>query len=332
MTIPSTAQNEAESPTLRRGTGVVLRDPLPRHQLVQVVQTAEETGYSSVFVPEIAAREAFATLASLGSATSRIRLGTGVVTVQARSPVTTAMGAATLQELSAGRFVLGLGAGTAPNPLRAVEEYAGVVRALLSGQMVTHERLGISDFALGLPLERPPQIWLAALGDRMISLGGRIADGVLLNWCTPERVARAREMINTSATEAGRTPSDVTVAVYVRSCLGVEDGVAYEALRAAAAQYAAIPHYAKQLVQMGLGEESRIAARALESGRLVEVPDRLVRGLTVMGGRRDALARFDAYRRAGADLVLCYPVPALDPFSSILGTVLAAAPSPALER
>ena len=57
------------------------------------------------------------------------------------------------------------------------------------------------------------------------------------------------------------------------------------------------------------------------------------RFLTVMGGRAEALARFRAYRDAGADLVLCYPVAAAaDPFSSILGTVLAAAPSPAVER
>ena len=331
MTIPSGASDSAP-PSIHHGTGLVLRDPLPRHQLLQVVHTAEETGYESLFVPEIAAREAFATLAALSSETSRMRLGTGVVTIQARSPVATAMGAATLQELSGGRFVLGIGAGMAPNPLRAVEEYASVLRAILGGQSVTNERLGVSNFTLGLRLERPPPIWLAALGDRMISLAGRVADGVLLNWCTPERVARAREIIGASAREAGRSPSDVAVAVYVRACIGFEDGVAYDALRTATAQYAAIPHYANQLVRMGLGEESRVAARALESGRLSDVPEPLVRALTVMGGRRDALARFDAYRRAGADLVLCYPVPALDSFSSILGTLLAAAPSPALER
>jgi 5,10-methylenetetrahydromethanopterin reductase len=332
MTIPSGASNTAAPSSIRHGTGLVLRDPLPRHQLLQVVHTAEETGYASLFVPEIAAREAFATLAALSSTTSRMWLGTGVVTVQARSPVATAMGAATLQELSGGRFVLGLGVGTAPNPLRAVEEYVSVVRAILAGETVTNERLGVSDFSLGLGLERPPPIWLAALGDRMLSLGGRVADGVLLNWCTSERVAQAREIVDASATGAGRSPSDVTVAVYVRACIGVEDGVAYDALRAATAQYAAIPHYANQLVRMGLGEESRLAARALESGRLADVPEPLVRAVTVMGGRREALDRFDAYHRAGADLVLCYPVPALDPFSSILGTLLAAAPSPALER
>ncbi len=332
MTLPSATTRDPAPRSIRPRTGLVLRDPLPRRQLSQVVQTAEETGYECVFVPEIAAREAFATLAALASTTSRMSLGAGVVTVQTRSPTITAMGAATLQELTGGRFVLGVGSGTAPNPVRAVEEYVGVVKRILAGQTVTHERLGVSGFALGLHLEEPPSVWLAALGDRMIALAGRIADGVLLNWCTPERVARAREILHASAAEAGRRSSDVTVAVYVRSCLGVEDGVAYDALRGATAQYAAIPHYARQLARIGLGEESRVAARAFESGNLAEVPEPLVKALTVMGGRREALDRFDAYRRAGADLVLCYPVAALDPFSSVLGTLLAAAPSPALER
>jgi 2-methylisocitrate lyase-like PEP mutase family enzyme len=57
----------------------------------------------------------------------------------------------------------------------------------------------------------------------------------------------------------------------------------------------------------------------------------LVRALTVTGGRDDALARFDAYHRAGADLVLLYPIAALDPYSSVLGTVMAGAPETAIE-
>ena len=83
MTIPSAATDRAPS-FLHQGTGLVLRDPLPRHQLLQIAHTTEETGYQSLFVPEIAAREAFATLAALSSTTSRMWLGTGVVTVQAR--------------------------------------------------------------------------------------------------------------------------------------------------------------------------------------------------------------------------------------------------------
>jgi alkanesulfonate monooxygenase SsuD/methylene tetrahydromethanopterin reductase-like flavin-dependent oxidoreductase (luciferase family) len=321
-----------------RGTGVVLRDALPWHGLQQIVGTAEETGHQAVFVPEIAGREAFSTLAGLAGVTSSVRLGSGVVTIRSRRPVTAAMAAATVQEMSGGRFVLGIGSGTAnrsesasENPVILVRDYVRMVRAVFSGGQV--DARDASGFALELRSEGPPPpIWLGALGDRMVSLAGAEADGVILNWCTPDRVARGCDTIRSAAEASGRDPSEVTVSVYVRACLGLEEDVAMRALRAATAQYASIPHYLRQMERMGLGSEGRQAAAAARAGRPDEVPESLVQALTVVGGRREWVARAEAFHRAGADLVLAYPVPALDPVSSILGTIMTAAPSPALER
>jgi alkanesulfonate monooxygenase SsuD/methylene tetrahydromethanopterin reductase-like flavin-dependent oxidoreductase (luciferase family) len=322
-------------------TGLVLRDALPWPEFETIVGTAEQTGYESVFVPEISGREAFATLAAAASVASRIRLGTGVVTMWSRTPTTTAMAAATVHERSGGRMVLGLGAGTPPpggpeeSPLARMAAYVDVVRHVWSGEPVgTDPRFGSEGFALTLPLEppEPPPIWLGALGNGMIRLAGRIADGVLLNWCTPDRAARARALVAESAAEAGRDPEAVTVAVYVRACLGVEEAVALDALRPMTGLYASFPHYRRQLEEMGLGDAGAAAARAAEAGRPRDVPEELVRALCLLGGRPEAVRRFDAFRAAGADVVLCYPVAALDPFSSVLGTALAAAPSPAVER
>jgi alkanesulfonate monooxygenase SsuD/methylene tetrahydromethanopterin reductase-like flavin-dependent oxidoreductase (luciferase family) len=311
-----------------------------------VVRTAEETGYEAVFVPEIAGREAFSTLAGFASATDAIQLGTGVVTVWSRTPSTTAMAAATVHDLSGGRLVLGVGAGThqgvvatniaaTTSSLELVRRYVHAVRQALEGRPVRPEDgdlFGVGGFELGLKPAglAPPPIWLAALGDRMIGLAGEIADGVLLNWCTPERVARARDIVASSAARGGRDPKAVTIAVYVRACLGVEERAAVPALKEMTGLYASIPPYGRQMETMGLGSEAALAARAVQAGRPADVPDALVDALTVRGGRREALSRFDAYRAAGAQAVLCYPVAALDPFSSVLGTVLAAAPSPAI--
>jgi alkanesulfonate monooxygenase SsuD/methylene tetrahydromethanopterin reductase-like flavin-dependent oxidoreductase (luciferase family) len=299
-----------------RRTGVVLRDPLRWSELLQLAAAAEDTAYEAVFVPEIDAREAFGTLAGLAARTSRVRLGTGVVTIASRSPQTTAMAAATVMDLSGGRLILGVGAGNRGR-LELVRRYIGEIRG---------SRLGF------VPEGGHPPIWLGALGDGMIALAGAIADGVILNWCTPERVSEARMLVDRSAQEAGKAPGSVTVGVYVRACLGVEESLAMAALRATAGRYAAIPQYQRQLQRMGLGKEAALAAKAHRAGRPDEVPDELVRTLTVVGGRTEALARFEAYHHAGADLVLCYPVAALEPYSSILGTMLAAAPSTAVER
>jgi 5,10-methylenetetrahydromethanopterin reductase len=316
--------------------GLVLREPLPWGEAREVVRTAELMGYEAVFVPEIDAREAFTTLAAFAPATSRLRLGTGVVDIRSRSPAAVAMAAATLQELSGGRMVLGLGSGSLPpgrETLEAVREYVAVVREALAGGTVRAERFGVLRFRLRLePLPPPPPIWLGALGDRMLELGAEVADGVILNWCTPERAARARRAVDRAARRAGRDPGQVTVAVYVRACLGVAERVAMGPLREMAARYAALPQYLRQFEAMGLGEEARLAAKAFAEGRPQDVPESLVRAVAVTGGRREVVARFEEFRRAGADLVFCYPVPALEPLSSVLGTAMAAAPNPAVER
>jgi alkanesulfonate monooxygenase SsuD/methylene tetrahydromethanopterin reductase-like flavin-dependent oxidoreductase (luciferase family) len=324
--------------------GIVLRDPLPWPHLREIAETVEETGYQAIFVPEISGREAFSTLAGLASATSRQRLGTGVVTMWARGPVATAMAAATVQDLSGGRMILGIGAGSPPGPAAAravrdlgpvelVRRFSAIVRSVLSGEATNGEEpFEVAEFRLALPAAAgPPPVWLAALGDRMLALAGEVADGVIMNWCTPERVREARELLDRAARAAGRVPGDVTLSVYVRACLGMEEA-ALPPLREMTGQYAGIPHYRRQMERMGLGREAAAAVQAMSAGRPQDVPEDLVRSLTVTGGRTEALARFDAYRRAGADLILCYPVATRDPFSSVLGTVLAAAPSPAVER
>src|SRR5262245_429415 len=131
MTIPGPAR-----------TGLVLRDPFPWPQFREIVETAEDTGYESLFVPEISGREAFATLAAAAAITSRIRLGTGVITMWSRRPSVAAMGAATLQEVSGGRAILGIGAGTPPAGTATtgahdrLASYLGVVRQAWSGSPV----------------------------------------------------------------------------------------------------------------------------------------------------------------------------------------------------
>jgi 5,10-methylenetetrahydromethanopterin reductase len=327
--------------------GLVLRDPLPWDDALRVVRTAEASGYDAIFVPEIQAREAFATLTGFGAATERLRLGTGVVTMQSRTPTLTAMAAATVHDETGGRFILGIGAGAGRGaaglrpssadlrPLALTEEYTRVVRGALAGERITSEAFGVRDFELGLSFTDPgpPDVWLAALGDRMVALAGRSADGILLNWCTPERVSAACRTLAEAAEAAGRDPSALTVAVYVRAALEVDEGAALGALREMTGLYASYPAYRKQMAAMGFAAEGETAAAAHAAGRAEDVPESLVRALIVLGDRGAALARFGAYHEAGADLVLCYPVVAGDhALSSVMGTAMAAAPAPALDR
>lgn len=310
-------------------TGLALRDPIPWHDLVLTTETAEQTDYELLMVPEIAGREAFATLAGLARATYRIGLGAGVVPLDTRSLEVIAMGAASVHEQSRGRMTLGIGAGAAgPGSLDRLRESAGWLRDALARRPVT-----LSDgevFALSLdPGPEPLPIWIAALGEKTMRLAGEVADGVLLNWCTPERVSQAKELVREGAEASGRDPADVTMGVYVRACVGQEDDVALPALKAAAAEYAAQPHYRRQFEASGLGREAEAAAAA--GTDLAKVPDTLVRSVCLLGDSTDATARLAAYRAAGADLPIVYPVASLEAVSSIQATVLALAPSPKLD-
>jgi alkanesulfonate monooxygenase SsuD/methylene tetrahydromethanopterin reductase-like flavin-dependent oxidoreductase (luciferase family) len=296
-------------------TAVALRDPLPWPVFAGAARLAEELGYGGVFLPEIGGRDTLAALTGLAGETSRMLLGTGVVPMGSRSPMLTAMAAATVQERSGGRAILGLGTGAAvPGALDRLRELVGELRRLFE-----HE--------VSLAVPAPVPIWLSALGPRALRLAGEVADGVLLNWCPPERVAQARSAVSEAADAAGRDPSGVRVAVYVRASLGEDHGAADLALREAAAQYTSYPAYARQFAAVGLEDETAVAARAHAERRPEDVPEALVRAVTLPRGTAAAAARLQEYRDAGADLPVVYPVVAGgDLEASLTATIRALAP------
>jgi alkanesulfonate monooxygenase SsuD/methylene tetrahydromethanopterin reductase-like flavin-dependent oxidoreductase (luciferase family) len=304
------------------GTGFALRDPLPWRDLTAIVRAAEQIGYAALFLPEISGRDALVTLGALAGETRDLLLATGIVPIASRTTLLTAMASATVHERSAGRLILGLGTGgIGPGALDRLREEVGALRALFAGGTV--ERGG-ERLRLTLDPGPGPSIWISALGPRAMRLAGEIADGVLLNWCPPERVALARTIVAEGAAAVGKDPAGVTVAVYVRAWVGEDEVTAMPALKSAAAQYASYPAYARQFEQVGLGEEAAVAARSHRAGRADDVPERLVRAVCAVGP--DARARIEAYRDAGAGLPVVYPVAVGEAAASIERTLSALAP------
>ena len=309
------------------GTAFALRDPLSWGELSETARGAEALGYSAVFLPEIAGRDAFAALSGLAGETRELLLGTGIVPITSRGAMLTAMGAATVQERSGGRLVLGLGTGPSrPGALDRLRGTVEEVRALLAGGSVGGRRLSLDPVW-------PVPIWISALGPRAVRLAGEIADGLLLNWCTPERVSEAMAVVREAAEGAGRDPDVVTVAVYVRASLGGDAVAALASLRAATAEYASYPAYRRQFRLMGLGEEAERAAAAHAAGLPGEVPESLVRTIGLVGEIEEARERLQAFRDEGADLPVVYPVAGgEDPAASVRATLAALAPRRATGR
>ena len=304
------------------GTGFALRDALPWAELARIVRDVEPAGYTAVFLPEITGRDALVTLGMLAGETRRLLLGTGVLPMRSRTALLTAMGAATVHERSGGRLILGLGTGeVGRGALDELRETVRRVRALLRGGALEDG----DSVTLSLRPGREVPIWISALGPKAMRLGGEIADGVILNWCPPERVSFARARIAEGAEAAERDPVSVTVAVYVRAWVGRDEAEAISALRSMAGRYASYRAYRRQFEQVGLGPQAAVAGQAHRAGRSEDVPEVLVRSVCAVGdGARD---RLDAFREAGADLPIVYPVATADPAASIEATLRALAPA-----
>ena len=184
-----------------------------------LVALAEELGFDSVWTAEAYGSDALTPLAWLGSGTTRLRLGTSVVQMSARTPTATAMAALTMDHLSGGRFVLGLGASGPqvvegwygqpyPKPLARTREYVEVVRQVLAREApVRHEGEFyplpyVGGAGLGKPLRstvhpvRPDlPVFLAAEGPKNVALAAEIADGWFPLWFGPSADAFYRDAL-----------------------------------------------------------------------------------------------------------------------------------------
>ncbi|HUZ22698.1 MAG TPA: LLM class flavin-dependent oxidoreductase [Streptosporangiaceae bacterium] len=307
------------------GVGLDARLGLPFGQLREVAREAERFGFESLWTPAGTVPDAFHVCAAWSGDTA---LRTGISVVPAArmwTPLALAAQAATVAQLSAGRFVLGLGTGGygpsfwdsvgLPNrPIAVMRDYVTAVRALLSGETVTSDgpAFALRSVSLGVRNLPPAPVYLAALGPQMLRLAGEVADGALLNWATPERIAASRTFLAQGAARAGRDPGGITVTMYVRVCIDDDVAAARRAFGAQVLGYAmgrpGTPldaGYRGLFAQMGFDE----ALRELEGRRdrgaaladLVDAaPDELLHAVGYYGPAAGAPAAF-ARLSAGLD-------------------------------
>lgn len=247
--------------------GIGISEDLPLGVQQRLAADVEAAGYASLWTNEASGRDALLLCQAWAAATTDLQVGVGVVPLWTRSPAQLAMGAATLQEASGGRFLLGLGVShpatmdtwhgaRVTRPLTAARETLTVLRAIDAGERTDHpgEVVGSRRFRLAISPPPPPlRLYLAAMGPRMLSLAGSQADGVLLNWAGPAAIAEAAEQVRAAASQAGRDPSHLDVAAYVRVAVADDPAAARAALATQVAAYAALPAYAAHLERQGFG-------------------------------------------------------------------------------
>ena len=306
--------------------GIAFSGGLTATEIADCAERAEALGYESVWVAEGHGGDQFAILAACALRTRRVRLGTAISSVFVRTAPTIAMAAASVDELSGGRFVLGLGSShrvqVGPEhgveysrPLSRVRDTVAVVRGLLREGVVDHagETIRIERFDLWFePHRREIPIYLSALFPRMTELCGEVADGVILARSTLGGATRARAQVAAGAARAGCDADAVEIASLLPASVASDRKAALAAARPGLAFYAGFfPRYNRLLAESGFRDEAAAVARAWAAGDTAgaerAVTDEMIAATGVAGTPSECRERLDAYRASGLDLPIISP-------------------------
>jgi alkanesulfonate monooxygenase SsuD/methylene tetrahydromethanopterin reductase-like flavin-dependent oxidoreductase (luciferase family) len=294
---------------------------------VERVRHAESLGYEAVYTTHIAGRESLTVLTAYALGTSRIRVGTGVVPIYTRTPATMAQTAATIDELSDGRLMLGLGVSHRPvvegwhgqtidRPVAEMREYAGIVRAILRGEDPPEGEKWRTGFHLfGLDPRPALPIYVAALSPAMLRLAGEIADGVMLWLCCP---AYIRDVVIPEVTagreRAGLTLEGFDVVAAVPAAVADDPAAPHAAMRKDLIPYFGLPFYRAMLERSGFAEQ--IQAFDAASGDFEAMQAAISTGfleqLAAVGDEAAVRAGIGRYREAGASSPCVGPIPGTD--------------------
>lgn len=296
------------------------------HGAIDLARRAEEEwGYDAIWLAETNSFDSFALAGAIAGATRRVQIGTAIVPVFNRTPAVLAMGAATLAQLAAGRFVLGLGSSSRAiierwngvpfeRPLARVRETVGAVRQALSGRKTDFEgeTLRSHGFRLGAVPQEPVPIYLAALRSKMLALAGEVGDGLILNFqpvsAMPDILAAYRE----GAFRAGRDASDDEVVSRFQVCVTDDKDAARNLVRAAFGGYVAAPVYNRFFEWVGFGDVARDVAEAFargdRRGTAQAMTDDFVDQVTILGSADECRERLAAFVEAGVTTPVVSPL------------------------
>jgi alkanesulfonate monooxygenase SsuD/methylene tetrahydromethanopterin reductase-like flavin-dependent oxidoreductase (luciferase family) len=305
------------------GIGCFLSSGRSLDTAVARVKLAESLGYDAAYVTHIAGRESLTVVTAYALATSKIRVGPGVVPIYTRTPATMAQTAATIDELSDGRLNLGLGVSHRPvvegwhgqtidRPVAEMREYTSIVRAILRGERYESGPKWQTGFQLvGVETRPALPIYVAALSPAMLRLAGEVGDGVLLWLCTPKYIEDVViPEVRAGRERAGLTLDGFDIAPAVPAALADDTGAARAALRGELIPYFGLPFYRAMIERSGFGAD--IAAYDAAAGELAAmqaaISDDFLDSLAAIGGVEQVRAGVERYRAAGAGTPCVGPV------------------------
>jgi F420-dependent oxidoreductase-like protein len=316
------------------GLGMTASDQL------ELVREADTAGFHSVWAAEAYGSDAATVLAWLAAQTSEVRIGSAIFQMPGRSPAMTAMTAATLDQLSGGRMLLGIGT-SGPQvaegwhgqrfakQLQRTREYVEILRKALARERLVYEgetyELPLPDGpgkALKLmiaPVQERIPIYIAAIGPNNMRLTGEIADGWLPVFFSPEHVGESRALLEEGAARAGgMLAEDFDIAPTVNVAIDDDLDSARDRMRHFIALYVGgmgsrERNFYNQLVQRyGFEDAAREIQDLYLDGKKDEaaaaVPPELIDTVALVGPRDRVRERLEVYREAGVGTLIAAPV------------------------
>ncbi len=301
---------------------------ITKSEMIEFGKLAEDLCYHSIWMPEMWGRDVISIIALLIANTEQIKFGTGIISVYSRTPALIAQTVATLDEVSGGRMMLGLGtSGRAviedwhglefDKPLKRTRETIDIIRKILNFERVNYEGevFNLKNFKLQFkPLRSDVPIIIAALGPKNIQLTGEIADGWLPYFVPIDRMPLLVEDLEKAATDAGRDKDSVFVSPYITACVSENTELAKDLVREHIAYYiGSMGDYYKRVIS-DCGFESEVDEiislfrNKDRKGAISHVSDDMLDSLSIAGDPSSVKSKLMEYRNGVCDLpILLFP-------------------------
>ena len=295
----------------------------PDVEAVQIAETVSAVGLTGLWIGEMATFDAFALATAIGVRTPGLRLKLGPLPISVRTPVAIALGASSVASLTGCEIDIALGASSATivsgwhdcewlHSADRMRESIECLRAILRGERANYDGRYIRSHGFRLRSPLPgTRIGVGAFGSVMTRLAAEIADDVVLNLSSPQRVVQVRKRIDDYAAAINRKPPHLTV--WVPAALRPGEAALQQTTNQLAV-YLAPPGYGEMFSDLGfpgLVEKARSGARRSELAAVI--PFELTEQIGALGSPEQIAARLKAYLDAGADTVAVVPVTAEDP-------------------
>ncbi|HEX8856221.1 MAG TPA: LLM class F420-dependent oxidoreductase [Thermoleophilaceae bacterium] len=312
---------------------------LTPEQQLEMVKSAESAGFDSVWSAEAYGSDAATVLAWIAAQTEKIKIGSAIFQIPGRSPGLTAMTAATLDNLSDGRFLLGIGSSGPqvaegwhgqrfPKQIQRTREYIQIVRKALSRDRLEYRgevyELPLPDGpgkALKLtiaPVQEHIPIYLAAIGPKNTQLAGEVADGWLPTFFSPEHVGEFRGLLEEGAQRSGRDLNGFDIAPNVNLCIDDDVEKARDAMRPLLALYVGgmgsreQNFYNKLMQRYGFEAAAKEVQDLYLDGKKDEaaaaIPAELIDKTSLVGSADQVKERLELYRDADVGTLIVTPL------------------------